>query len=136
MDVERGAREASLGAAPKNNRYGRSGIGSRQYGGGRSGGSRGDMYTGEGAKYLWELTDDDGILSSFDDGPSPPLEPWETGFHSTGGFLAPATCRCESWSRDSTQTSWEDGGFPRTPASMRDGSPVPFGRRAPEPGCK
>eukprot|EP00580_Thalassiosira_gravida_P013666 CAMPEP_0201683846 /NCGR_PEP_ID=MMETSP0494-20130426/52336_1 /ASSEMBLY_ACC=CAM_ASM_000839 /TAXON_ID=420259 /ORGANISM="Thalassiosira gravida, Strain GMp14c1" /LENGTH=589 /DNA_ID=CAMNT_0048167633 /DNA_START=72 /DNA_END=1839 /DNA_ORIENTATION=- len=90
MDVERGAREASLGAAPKNNRYGRSGIGSRQYGGGRSGGSRGAMYTGEGAKYLWELTDDDGILSSFDDGPSPPLEPWETGFHSTGGFLAPA----------------------------------------------
>jgi len=90
MDVERGAREASLGAAPKNNRHGRSGIGSRQYSGGRSGGSRGGMYTGEGAKYLWELTDDDGILSSFDDGPSPPLEPWETGFHSTGGFLAPA----------------------------------------------
>lgn len=77
--VERGARESSLGCAvagKKKNNY-------------RGGG--GDMmYTGEGAKYLWELTDDDGILSSFDDGPSPPLEPWETGFHSTGGFLAPA----------------------------------------------
>ena len=31
-----------------------------------------------------------GILSSFDCKPSSPLEPWEVGFHSTGGFLAPA----------------------------------------------
>ncbi|KAL7542619.1 hypothetical protein ACHAXR_011939 [Thalassiosira sp. AJA248-18] len=72
--VERGAREASIGAP----------------GGQRGGGNNRNRYTGEGAKYLWELTDNDGIVNSFDDGPSPPLEPWETGFHSTGGFLAPA----------------------------------------------
>lgn len=81
-DVERGAREASTG------------VGDVRRGGGFGGfgraGAAGGMYTGEGAKYLWELTDDDGVLSSFDGGPSPPLEPWETGFHSTGGFLAPA----------------------------------------------
>jgi len=71
-DVENGARESSLGVTTNNKR------------------NRQDLYTGEGAKYLWELTDDDGILSSFDDGPSPPLEPYEVGFHSTGGFLAPA----------------------------------------------
>jgi len=74
--VERGAREASLGVS--------AGGGYNRRGG------REQMYTGEGAKYLWELTDDDGIINSFDGGPHPPLEPWETGFHSTGGFLAPA----------------------------------------------
>eukprot|EP00970_Alexandrium_tamarense_P000918 scaffold105_cov192-Alexandrium_tamarense.AAC.11 len=70
--VEMGAREASMG------------------GGGTRTRGRGVEYTGEGAKYLWESTDEDGIVNSFDNGPSPPLEPWEVGFHSTGGFLAPA----------------------------------------------
>lgn len=95
--VERGAREASLGVAPKRGRRGRRG---------------GDAYTGEGAKYLWELTDDDGVLSSFDGGPDPPLEPWETGFHSTGGFLAPAFAgdAVATWSPqpDSGKAYWLD----------------------------
>ncbi|KAL3807082.1 hypothetical protein ACHAXA_002108 [Cyclostephanos tholiformis] len=43
---------------------------------------RGEMCTGEGSKYLWSRFDDADDSSS--------LEPWETGFHSTGGFLAPA----------------------------------------------
>ena len=77
--VERGAREASLGVAPKNNRF------NNRY----RGMARGEMYTGEGAKYLWDLTNDD-ETHSFDGRSSSPLEPWETGFHSTGGFLAPA----------------------------------------------
>lgn len=65
--VEGMARGASLGA------------------GGRRGGS--GRCTGEGAKYLWDLLDDD--EDDYDGGKSS-LEPWETGFHSTGGFLAPA----------------------------------------------
>lgn len=81
-EVERGAREASLGVG---NRKG--GISNNNR---RNSHRRDSYYTGVGAQYLWELVDDDGILNSFDDGPSPPLEPWETGFHSTGGFLAPA----------------------------------------------
>lgn len=64
--VERGAREASLGGVN-----------------GKKKGKK--VYNGEGAKYLWDLTDEDA-----DEDSSSPLEPWETGFHSTGGFLAPA----------------------------------------------
>jgi len=67
--VERLAREASLGAKKK---------------GGRGGG--GDEYTGGGAKYLWDLLDSSSMVDDY----STALEPWETGFHSTGGFLAPA----------------------------------------------
>ncbi|KAL9179432.1 hypothetical protein ACHAXT_008722 [Thalassiosira profunda] len=65
--VERGAREASLGVVQK--------------------GGRREVYTGEGAKYLWDLDDGDGSDGT---GQSSHLEPWEVGFHSTGGFLAPA----------------------------------------------
>ncbi|KAL3757778.1 hypothetical protein ACHAWU_000419 [Discostella pseudostelligera] len=101
-EVERGAREASLGVGyAGNNRRRR-----RNKRGG------GNDYTGVGAQYLWELVDDDGILHSFDDGPSPPLEPWETGFHSTGGFLAPAFAgdAVATWSPQpqSGQAMWLD----------------------------
>ena len=80
--VEGGARDASLGVKKRQRQRQQQQRGGSTYGN--------DAYTGEGAKYLWELVDDDGILASFDNGPSPPLEPWEVGFHSTGGFLAPA----------------------------------------------
>jgi thiazole synthase len=69
--VERLAREASLGTKKKM--------------GGRGGGVV-DKYTGEGAKYLWDLLDHNNNVDEY----STTLEPWETGFHSTGGFLAPA----------------------------------------------
>eukprot|EP00584_Thalassiosira_punctigera_P007680 CAMPEP_0172529046 /NCGR_PEP_ID=MMETSP1067-20121228/3227_1 /TAXON_ID=265564 ORGANISM="Thalassiosira punctigera, Strain Tpunct2005C2" /NCGR_SAMPLE_ID=MMETSP1067 /ASSEMBLY_ACC=CAM_ASM_000444 /LENGTH=595 /DNA_ID=CAMNT_0013313035 /DNA_START=226 /DNA_END=2010 /DNA_ORIENTATION=- len=102
--VERGAKEASLGVSQN---------GRRRDGAGRNAGAgRNEMYSGEGAKYLWELTDDDGVLSSFDGGPSPPLEPWEVGFHSTGGFLAPAFAgdAVATWSPqpDSGKAYWLD----------------------------
>mmetsp|Transcript_32964 Transcript_32964/g.65524 ORF Transcript_32964/g.65524 Transcript_32964/m.65524 type:complete len:963 (-) Transcript_32964:52-2940(-) len=94
--VEGGARDASLGVQRR---------------GGRNGG-RENVYTGEGAKYLWELTGEEGILSSFDDGPSPPLEPWEVGYHSKGGFLAPAFAgdAVATWSPqpDSGKAYWLD----------------------------
>ncbi|KAL7441338.1 hypothetical protein ACHAXH_005796 [Discostella pseudostelligera] len=101
-EVERGAREASLGV-------GKGGNSRRRNNNNRGAGG---VYTGVGAQYLWELVDDDGILHSFDDGPSPPLEPWETGFHSTGGFLAPAFAgdAVATWSPQpqSGQAMWLD----------------------------
>ena len=77
--VENLAREASLGGAKGRGR-GR---------GGRGGGGGGGRCTGEGAKYLWDQLDD---VDEYDNASfsSSYLEPWETGFHSTGGFLAPA----------------------------------------------
>ncbi|KAL7551753.1 hypothetical protein ACHAWF_014934 [Thalassiosira exigua] len=67
-EVERGAREASLGARKRSDR-------------------RRD-YTGEAAKYLWDLSGSDRDC----DGPETHsgLEPWEVGFSASGGFLAPA----------------------------------------------
>ena len=75
--VEGAARDASLGVV-----------------GASSGGTNGSgkKYAGEGAKYLWDLMDNDTSFkrSNNDDQANRRLEPWEVGFHSTGGFLAPA----------------------------------------------
>ncbi|KAL3774911.1 hypothetical protein ACHAW5_009130 [Stephanodiscus triporus] len=69
--------------------------------GGGGGGRRGRL-AGEGAKYLWDRLDDyyyDDVgrssssyssPSSSSSSTSSSLEPWETGFRATGGFLAPA----------------------------------------------
>ncbi len=107
-EVERGAREASLGVVGASRGGGRS----RSKRSRSSSSSQRDCYTGVGAQYLWELVDEDGIVHSFDDGPSPPLEPWETGFHGTGGFLAPAFAgdAVATWSPQpqSGQAMWLD----------------------------
>jgi glycine/D-amino acid oxidase-like deaminating enzyme len=82
----------------------------------------GDVHRrGEGYKYLWQGGDDDSntILNgnSYDNnninnGNKKKMEPWETGFHCTGGFLAPAFAgdAVATWSPqpDSGKAYWLD----------------------------